>query len=379
MLMKSWPTRVILAVAAVVVAGGIVLHFHDRRRTQATDTAAAISQTSGSAPSRNSTSRNRTAPASEETEAQANEAANPLQVPHEKIEEYLKLHHRDSASLLAAFHAAFDPEHPGQGLDYLKEAATNFPGDPQVQLTVLAQDAFPEDRRKWLDAFKTSSPSNSLANYLSAREYFKNNQQEAAMKELLEASGKGQFADYAMESYLGAAELSRFAGASPIIATTAAMSAMAGDLLPELSNLKGIAQGIRDAQKQYVDSGDNVSVQNLSQMGLGLASRLTSGEGGRFVISQMVGAATETIALQALEQNTSYDFLGGKSPAQRLEELKQQKLDIKALAGGFSSAFVNATEAERDSYAERMKIYGEVAAMRWLQQQHPAGSTPGQK
>ena len=109
-------------------------------------------------------------------------------------------------------------------MNYLKEAATNFPGDPQVQLTVLAQDAFPEDRRKWLDAFKASSPSNSLANYLSARDYFKNNQQDAAMKELLEASGKGQFADYAMESYLGAAELSRFAGASPLIANTAAMS-----------------------------------------------------------------------------------------------------------------------------------------------------------
>src|SRR5437879_12289475 len=97
---------------------------------------------------------------------------------------------------------------------------------------------------------------------LSAREYFKNNQQDAALKELLEASGKAQFADYAMESYLGAEDLSRFGGASPLIANTAAMSAMAGDLLPELSNLKGIAQSILDMQKQYLNSGDTASVQN---------------------------------------------------------------------------------------------------------------------
>jgi hypothetical protein len=180
-----------------------------------------------------------------------------------------------------------------------------------------------------------------------------------------------------MESYLGAAELSRFGGASPLIANTAAMSAMAQDLLPELSNLKAIAQGILGVQKQYLNSGDIASVQNLAQIGTGLANRLTSGDGGRFVISQLVGIATETIALQSLEQNTSYDFLGSKTPAQRLDELKQQKLAFRELTASFGSAFGNATETERDGYTERVKIYGEVAAMRWLQQQHPANSTQG--
>ena len=53
-----------------------------------------------------------------------------------------------------------------------------------MQLAVLAHNAFPEARRQWLDAFKASSPDNSLANYLSAQDYFKNGQPEAAMKEL---------------------------------------------------------------------------------------------------------------------------------------------------------------------------------------------------
>src|SRR6185437_7654844 len=77
--------------------------------------------------------------------------SNVPRLPREKVEEYLARRHRDVASLLAAFHAL-------QDTNYLREAATNFPNDPQVQWTILAQDAFPQDRRKWLDAFKTSSP-----------------------------------------------------------------------------------------------------------------------------------------------------------------------------------------------------------------------------
>ena len=114
-------------------------------------------------------------------------------------------------------------------------------------------------------------------------------------------------------------------------------------------------------------------------MGVGLANRLTSGDGGRFLMSQLVGIAAETIALQALDQNTSYDFLGGKTVAQRLEEIRQQKQDLRALTSVYSSAFAAATDAERDNYMERVKIYGEAAAMRWLQQQHAADPTQSQK
>jgi len=55
-----------------------------------------------------------------------------------------------------------------------------------------------------------------------------------------------------------------------------------------------------------------------------------------------------------------------------MEELKLQKLGMRPLSGSFSSAYTYATDAERNSYAERVKVYGEVPAMRWLQQLHPA-------
>jgi len=60
-----------------------------------------------------------------------------------------------------------------------------------------------------------------------------------------------------------------------------------------------------------------------------------------------------------------------------LAELKQQKVALRELTQSFESIVPTMTEAETISYAERAKIYGEVAAMRWLQQQHTANTSPG--
>lgn len=56
---------------------------------------------------------------------------------------------------------------------------------------------------------------NSLANYLSARDYFKSGQTAAALNELAEATRKPQFKDYVMESRLDEEELNLEAGRLP--------------------------------------------------------------------------------------------------------------------------------------------------------------------
>jgi hypothetical protein len=287
----------------------------------------------------------------------------PAHLPQEKVDEYLRQHHRDAASLLAAFHSE-----PLGVMSYLYEAATNFPNDPHVQWTVLAQNAFPEDRRKWLDAFKDSSPSNSLANYLSAQDYLKNHQTDAAVKELLAAAGKSQFMDFSMDTILDGESLGQFSGSSDMESHIFSMAAMTSDLMPELSKLKEVANGIKNVQQQYLSSGDSASAQTLAQAGVGLADHLMTGDRGKFLINQLVGIASETIVLQSLDQNASYDFLGGQTPAQRLAELKQQKTSIAALSKNQMSVF-SLPPDQMNIYWERIKIYGEVEALRWLQQQ----------
>jgi hypothetical protein len=301
--------------------------------------------------------------------AEVLEQTRPPQIPREKVEEYLARHRRDAASLLAAFHALHDT-------NFLIEAATNFPNNPQLQWTILADNAFPGDKRKWLDAFKTSSPANSLANYLSAQDYFKNNQPEAAMKEIAAASGKSQFADYSMETILEAEDLYRFNGSSESETHSGAMATLFTDL-QQLSQFKDVARGLQDLQHQYASSGDSASVQALAQMGIDFGNKIATGDDGKFPINQLVANASQAIVLESLDPNTSYDFLGGQTPAQRLADFKQQRTDLHDLNISFTAAKAVATDDQMNGFWERSKIYGGWTAMKWLVQQTAATPNTG--
>ncbi|HMD53687.1 MAG TPA: hypothetical protein VKJ65_03955, partial [Phycisphaerae bacterium] len=253
----------------------------------------------------------------------------------------------------------------------LNEAATNFPNNPQVELAVLAHDEFPQDWRKWLDLFKNSSPSNSLANYLSAQDYFKNGNSDAAIQELQASSGKSQFDSFQTESRLDEEDLLLSSGKSPLEASTESLSGMSEDDGPELGTLKQLAIGMGDLEKQYLATGDANSAANLAQTGMTLGNQLESGDSGKYLINQLVSMSIEANSLRQLDQNTSYDFLDGQTPAQVLQQLKDQKTALRELSANSSAAYPLMTPDEMTSYAERSKIYGEIGAMQWLVQQHP--------
>ncbi len=298
-------------------------------------------------------------PAESITEAD-DDGPNPLAVSREKLDEYLAKHNRSAASLLAGYHAL-------QDTNLLNEAAAKFPNDPYVQWAMLTSEGLGgEQRRQWLEAFKTSSPDNSLANYLSAAEHFKAGNQEAAIKELLDASSKKQFKDFAMEAMIDEQELHRFAGQSAMMAVHA--HGWGGDLMRQNMPMKAVANGIAEAQAKYIQAGDADSATKIVQIGFGLSDRFDSGDGGRFLISQMVGAAIEGIMLKNLDPNTAYESLGGKTPAERQAEMKLQKAEWKNIAGVLPKAYGALTEDEWVSYSDRMKTFGEVEAIKWVKQ-----------
>lgn len=291
---------------------------------------------------------------------EADDGPSPLAVSREKLDEYLVKHHRSAASLLAGYHAM-------QDTNLLNEAAVKFPNDPYVQWAMLTSEGLGgEQRRQWLEAFKTSSPENSLANYLSAAEHFKSGNQDAAIKELLDASGKKQFKDFSMEAMIDEQELHRFAGQSAMMAVHA--NGWGADLMHQNIPMKALANGIAEAQARYAHAGDAESAAKLVQMGLGLSDRFASGDGGRFLVSQMWVAAIEGIMLKNLDPNTAYESLGGKTPAERQAEMKLQKTEWKNMAGVLPKAYGVLTEDEWVSYSDRMKTFGEVEAIKWLKQ-----------
>ncbi|MGH7950651.1 MAG: hypothetical protein ACREFE_01850 [Limisphaerales bacterium] len=296
---------------------------------------------------------------------QANATRQP-KISREKVEAWLAKHNRDAMSLLTA-RALNDT-------NYLNEAATNFPNNPQVELAVLAHDEFPADRRKWLDLIKASSPSNSLANYLSAQDYLKNGNSAAAIQELLAADGKSQFDAFQTENLLDAEDLYSSSGDSAKETATFAMADMSEEDLPEMATLKRLSQGIGDLEQQYLNSGDADSAANLAEMGMTYANRLESGDSGKYIINQLVGIAVESVVLQKLDPNTSYDFLNGETPSQVVQEDKQQRQATMPTYQDFQAVYPRLTDDEIANYFKRVEIYGELDAMKWVIQQHPSNS-----
>jgi hypothetical protein len=288
-----------------------------------------------------------------------------MRLPREKAEAWLAKHHRDAASLLAVFRAQ-------QDTNYLNEAATNFPNDPRVQIAVLSRDAYPAERRKWLDAFKESSPSNSLADYFSAQNYFQEGKTEEALQDLLAANSKPQFDNHALENQLDAEELYADTGKTERESATLGLSCMSMESIGQLPTLKRVAQGILEVMKAKSAGGQVEETTALAQLGLGLSDKLNSGDSGKFLINQLVGMATENIALSQLDKNTAYDFLDGKTPTQVLAESKRQKKELNQLAQKLPFAETQMTDAEFANYNQRVKIYGELAAIKWAVELHPA-------
>ena len=362
---QSKSLKIVFVLAALVLVVGLVLRFTNRRANNpATNSAEVVLITPhGVAPS------TRPKPAVSPVESAApedDEGPRPPAVSREKLDEYLAKHNRSAASLLAGYHAL-------QDTNLLHEAAAKFPNDTYVQWAMLTSEGLGgEQRRQWLEAFKTSSPNNSLANYLSSAEHFKAGNQEAAIKELLDASGKKQFKDFTMDAMIDEQELHRFAGQSAMMAVHA--NGWGGDLMRQLMPMKGVAYGIVEAQTKYAQAGDADSTSKLAQMGLDLADRLDSGDSGKFLFSQMVGASIEGIMLKNMDPNTTYESLGGKTPTERRAEMKQQKDEWKTVAAVLPKAYGALTEDEWVSYSDRMKTYGELEALKWAKQRMDAAA-----
>jgi hypothetical protein len=283
-------------------------------------------------------------------------AEHSVKVAREDLEKYLAESRRTAASLLAAFQASEDAA-------YLKEAAAGFPGDPRVQLAVLMNNAFPEERRKWLERFKQSAPDNSLASYLSAHEHLQQGRFEEAINDLLDASQRPRFQHYALEGMQDMQDLLLAAGKSP---AEAKVMSMLGAPLPHLAKMKQLAFKMADMQSQYNGMGDAQSFDAVTQIGLTLARRMNGSEGGKFIIDQLVGIAIESQFLKACDPASTPEPLG-MPVKDRLEDLAQQKAEMKRLAPLVDALSSRGSEAELISYFDRVKLEGEVAALRWLE------------
>ncbi|MGA2221065.1 MAG: sigma-70 family RNA polymerase sigma factor [Verrucomicrobiia bacterium] len=300
----------------------------------------------------------RLAPSREEMEASVRQNRPPTlpdALSREEIGAYLQQNKRNAESLLAAYRMSHDQS-------YLREAATNFPNTPFVQLAVIADKVFPEEQRKWIDAFKASSPDNALAWYFSALDYFNSKQPDLAIRELAEATRRQSLDTYAAQASQAVEEMCDLAGWPPLAAKAWAPSSESASYL---NSLKNMANQMMQTQQQDLTRGDAASANSLASMGMVLGNTLRAGS----PMDQLVGIAIEKNILGKLDPAVKYDFLD-RPVSEVLAELDRDKHAIVDALNSKEQVLPTLNETELASYFERKKLYGEVNAVLWLQSKH---------
>jgi hypothetical protein len=273
----------------------------------------------------------------------------------EQVEAYLKANGRKASSLLAAYRTSGDPA-------LLKEAMEKYPNDPQVAFeAVLNKDLSPEQQRQWLNTFEQSAPDNAQANYLSAFNYFNSGQTDQGVQELAAASGK-QFDDYTLDRVQDDEEAYLSAGYS--MAEAKAMASMQLSL-PALAQEKQLGRDLVALANAYNQSGDQNSAQAALQMALNMGQSIASESTSAAYISQLVGMAVESIALNAMDPNSPYGG-NGQTVQDQINQIVQQRAAGRELWQQAEPLMQTLSDQDWINYTDRRMLFGEEAALQWV-------------
>lgn len=275
----------------------------------------------------------------------------------DQVAAYLKANGRKASSLLAAYRTSSDPA-------LLREAMGKYPNDPQVAFeAAISTRLTPEEKRPWLNAFEQSAPDNALANYLSARDYFKAGQTDQAVQELTAASGKPQFQDFTLNRMQDDEEAYLSAGYSVAEAETIASRSLE---LPYLSDVKQLGRDTIALANTYGQSGDQNSAQAALQMAMNMGQTLLDApSSSSALISQLVGMSIERLALGAMDPNSPYGQ-SGQTVQDQLNQLTQNRAAIQDLTQQAESLMPTMSDQDWITYTNRRLIFGEVAALQWV-------------
>jgi hypothetical protein len=226
---------------------------------------------------------------------------------------------------------------------------------------LMNKDTSPAERREWLDAFKRAAPENPLANYLSALDYFRSGLSDQAVQELIAAGGRPGFADYTVERIQTDAEAYRAAGYSE---ADARMAATSGIELPQMNEMRTLAQNMVDLAAAYRRAGDESSAQAALQMVTGLGQQLDASTGTPpLMISRLVGMAIQRMALASLDPADAY---GDGTVQQQIDQLAQRRNSIQGLVRQSAPFQEQMTSEDWLNYNERTLSFGEENAIAWL-------------
>jgi len=279
----------------------------------------------------------------------------PTVLNSEQIAAYLKANHTNAATLLAAYRT-------GQDITMLREAMEKYPTDPHVAFeAALANGLSPEERQQWLSTFKQDAPDNALPYYLSAQNDFTNGQSDKALQDLTAAAGK-PLDDYTTDRMEEDEEAYLAAGYSPAEAKTIAQQDV---LLQQLAPMKQVGRDLVSLADAYNQSGDQASAQAALQMAINLGQNISGTSGDPTLITQLVGAAVETMALTNMNPTSPYGN-NGQTVQDQINQIAQQRAAIRQLTQQADALFPTLSDQDWITFDTRVTLFGEVAAMQWV-------------
>ncbi|RYD72915.1 MAG: hypothetical protein EOP84_22375 [Verrucomicrobiaceae bacterium] len=272
-----------------------------------------------------------------------------------QAESFLLKNGRDAANLVTAFRTS--------GVHrYLREAMAKWPEDPQVAFEALAlADLSSTERRQRVNAFKRAMPDNSVGNYLSAIQHFRDGSREAAISELETAFGKSKFDDMTLARMQGNEEAYRGSGFSEAQSHVVAMFQLP---LPLLNEMRFLSSQMDELSQSYLQEGDTASAEATVRIALNLGEQYRA-SGNALLVHQQLGWDIGQNALRTLDPGSQFGD-SGRSVQDLLDSMNMQRREVSSLLKE-SVPLQDLMEPEDwVVYTDRMKMLGEPNAMRWL-------------
>jgi RNA polymerase sigma factor (sigma-70 family) len=277
----------------------------------------------------------------------------------EQIETYVVANKRNAESLLAAYRVSTN-------LAYLTEAAQAFPGDPDVQYAVVASRAAPDVQRQWIEAYKTSSPDNALAWYFSGLEHYRTGDTNLAIAELLMAAHKPAFQADLAPTLQAIQEMHMSAGRTAEEARILAFQSSA--MVPHLVQMRELATAMGGSIEALRRQNDASAVERIAGSGFVLGSHLSAGGGSQTLINQLVGIAIQKKFLDQFSGEGNDPF--GRPITEARSQIENHRNALRERMKSTTALLAGLDDRELDNYMERVKLYGEEAALVWMKAKH---------
>lgn len=273
----------------------------------------------------------------------------PIPLTPEQMSAYLQRNNSSPESLLTVAHMS-------RNLPLLREIAARFPNDPAIQLELFHQETTQDSQRKAIENLRQAAPRNALADYLSALLHLQQGNTPAALRDLDLATHHSEFDDYYTDLLQGTEEAYLDCGFLPAEAKLSAL--LDGSARTTTSMLK-LSRELSQLERTLTGSGDSAGLNLARQSALHLGRQM---QNGPLLIDQFLGMRIEKSVLQT----------SARTPATttRELELQKQKEELSKLAS--STGNKDLTDSEIIGLVDRIKLYGEADAHRWLRQR----STP---